>query len=255
MHSARAQVAHIARVTTLGELTASIAHEVNQPLAAIVTNGNACLRWLAHKPPNLREARQTAERIVDNGNRASNIIERIRELAKRSPTQKERLNINKPIQEIISLTATEIQQNRISLRTQLSDDLPLVLGDQVQLQQVLLNLILNAIEAMSSATEGTREMLISSTNNEFGDVLVTVRDSGCGLEINTLDRLFDAFYTTKRNGMGMGLAISRSIVEAHDGQIWATPNPPHGAIVQFTLPAAGKRDPRLEATILTGDVS
>ena len=237
MHAARAQIAHIARVTTLGELTASIAHEVNQPLAAIVTNGNACSRWLAHKPPNLQEARQAVERIVDNGNRASNIIERIRELAKWSPIHKERLSINEPIRDIISLTTTEIQQNRISLRTHLSDALPLVLGDRIQLQQVLLNLILNAIEAMGSATEGPQEMLISTEENELGDVLVTVRDSGGGLVINKLDRVFDAFYTTKPNGMGMGLAISRSIVEAHDGRIWAMPNTPRGAIFQFTLPA------------------
>jgi signal transduction histidine kinase len=249
MHAARAQIAHIARVTTLGELTASIAHEVNQPLAAIVTNGNACLRWLAHKPPNLQEAKQAVERIVDNGNRASNIIERIRDLAKRSPIQKERLNINKLIHEIISLTATEIQQNRISLHAQLSDDLPLVLGDQIQLQQVLLNLILNAIEAMSSAAEGSREILISSAKNELGDVLVAVHDSGGGLETNTLERLFDAFYTTKPNGMGMGLAISRSIVEAHDGKIWATPNTPRGAIIQFTLPTVRQREIRLEAKL------
>jgi C4-dicarboxylate-specific signal transduction histidine kinase len=237
-------------VTTLGELTASIAHEVNQPLAAIVTNGNACLRWLAHKPPNLPEAKQAVERIVENGNRASNIIERIRDLAKRSSMQKERLNINEPIQEIISLTTTEIQQNRISLHTQLSDNLPFVLGDRVQLQQVLLNLILNAIEAMSSATEGSRDMLISTAENGSGNIIVTVRDSGCGLETNTLARLFDAFYTTKRNGMGMGLAISRSIVEAHDGQIWAMPNTSHGAIFQFTLPTVRQRDPRPEAAIV-----
>jgi signal transduction histidine kinase len=247
MHAARAQIAHIARVTTLGELTASIAHEVNQPLAAIVTNGNACLRWLAHKPPNLQEAKQAVERIVDNGDRASNIIQRVRDLAKRSSMQKEHLNVNKPIHEIISLTTTEIEQNRISLRTQLSDDLPLVLGDQIQLQQVLLNLILNAIEAMSSATEGSREILISTAENGSGDVLVTVLDSGNGLETNTLDRLFDAFYTTKRNGMGMGLAISRSIVEAHDGRIWAMPNTPRGAIFQFTLPTVRDKEPRFEA--------
>jgi signal transduction histidine kinase len=247
MHAARAQIAHIARVTTLGELTASIAHEVNQPLAAIVTNGNACLRWLAHKPPNLPEAKQAVERIVENGNRASNIIERIRDLAKRSSMQKERLNINEPIHEIISLTITEIQQNRISLHTELSGNLPLVLGDRVQLQQVLLNLILNAIEAMSSATEGARDLSISTAENGSGDIIVTVRDSGSGLETNTLARLFDAFYTTKRNGMGMGLAISRSIVEAHDGQIWAAPNAPRGAILQFTLPTLRDREPRLEA--------
>jgi signal transduction histidine kinase len=167
-----------------------------------------------------------------------------------SSMQKERLNINKLIHEIISLTTTEIQQNRISLRTQLSHDLPLVLGDRIQLQQVLLNLILNAIEAMSSATEDSRDMLISSAENELGDVIVTVRDSGNGLETNMLDRLFDAFYTTKPNGMGMGLAISRSIVEAHDGRIWAMPNTPHGAIIQFTLPTVRERDPRIEAAIV-----
>jgi signal transduction histidine kinase len=211
---------------------------VNHPLAAIVTNGNAALRWLAHKSPNLLETKQAVERIVNDGNRASNVIGRIRDLATRSSIQKERLNINKPIQEIISLTSTEIQQNRISLHTQLSNKLPYVLADEVQLQQVLLNLILNAIEAMSSIAEGSREILISSAKNESGDVVVTVRDSGVGLETNTIDRLFDAFYTTKPKGMGMGLAISRSIVEAHEGQIWASPNTPRGAIIQFSLPTS-----------------
>jgi C4-dicarboxylate-specific signal transduction histidine kinase len=249
MHSARAQVAHIARVTTLGELTASIAHEVNQPLAAIVTNGDAALRWLAHKSPNLGEARQAVERIVNDGNRASHVIGRIRSLAMRSPIQKEWLNINKPIQEIVSLTATEIQQNRISLHTQLSDNLPRVFGDEIQLQQVLLNLIHNAIEAMSSDADGPREMLIGSAENDAGDVVVTVRDSGVGLETNTLARLFDAFYTTKPNGMGMGLAISRSIIEAHEGQIWATPNAPRGAIMQFSLPTVRANDARFQAVI------
>ncbi len=254
MHAARAQIAHIARVTTLGELTASIAHEVNQPLAAIVTNGNACLRWLAHKPPNLQEAEKAVARIVENGNRASNIIEGVRGLAKRTSMQKEHLNINKLIHEIISLTITEVQQNRISLRTQLADDLPLVLGDQVQLQQVLLNLILNAIEAMYSTAEGSREMLISTVENEPGDVTVAVCDSGSGLEANTLNRLFDAFYTTKHNGLGMGLAISRSIVEAHDGRIWAKPNTSRGAIFQFTLPTVREREPHLEAESIVAKV-
>jgi signal transduction histidine kinase len=250
MLAARSQIAHIARVTTLGELTASIAHEVNQPLAAIVTNGNACSRWLAHTPPNLQEARQAVERIVDNGNRASNIIERIRELSKRSPIHRERLNINEVIREIINLTTTEIQQNRISLRIDLSDDLPLVLGDRIHLEQVLLNLILNAIEAIGSAKESPKEMLISTEKNELGDVLVAVLDSGGGLEANKLDRLFDAFYTTKPNGMGMGLAISRSIVEAHDGQIWAKPNAPRGAVFQFTLPAIREKHVSLETAIV-----
>jgi signal transduction histidine kinase len=200
--------------------------------------------------PNLQEAKQAVERIVDNGDRASNVIERIRDLARRSQVHNERLNINESILEIISLTTTEIQQSRISLRTQLSDDLPLVLGDRIQLQQVLLNLILNAIEAMSSTAEGSREMLISSGKNELGDALVAIRDSGGGLEIKTIDRLFDAFYTTKPNGMGMGLAISRSIVEAHDGEIWAMPNTPHGAIIQFTLPAVRERESSFEAAIV-----
>ncbi|HLL28764.1 MAG TPA: ATP-binding protein [Xanthobacteraceae bacterium] len=243
MQAARTKVAQIARLTTLGEMTASIAHEINQPLAAIVTNGNACLRWLGHKPPNLGEARQAVERIVDNGDRASNFIERIRGLARGSPTRKDRLDINKPIREIISLTRTEVQQHQILLRTQLSDDLPPVLGDQIQLQQVMLNLILNAIEALASTFDGAREIFISSAKNELGNVLVTVRDSGSGLGAGALDRVFDPFYTTKPNGMGMGLAISRSVVEAHDGQIWAVPNTPHGAIVQFTLPAVQEKRP------------
>jgi signal transduction histidine kinase len=248
MHTARAQLAHISRVTTLGELTVTIAHEVNQPLAAIVTNGNACLRWLARKRPNLQEARQAVERIIRNGNRASKVIKRIRDLAKKSPTQKELLHINELVREIIGLTTTEIQQSRVSLRTQLSDDLPLVLADRIQLQQVLLNLILNAIESVSSAAERSREVIVGTAEDELGDVLVTVSDSGGGLEANLLDRVFDAFYTTKPDGMGMGLTISRSIVEAHGGRICVMLNTPHGAIVQFTLPADRKVKPRSKAT-------
>ena len=236
MHRARAQLAHVSRVTTLGELTASIAHEVNQPLAAIVTNGNACMRWLARKPPNLAEATQALERIVKNGERASRVIERIRGLAKKSRPQDERLDINDVVREIVGLTETEIQQSQVRLRTALADGLPAVRGDRVQLQQVLLNLILNAIESVTSMSRRAREIVISTAKDKAGNVRVSVRDSGSGLEANALDRLFDAFYTTKPNGMGMGLAISRSIVEAHGGQIEASPNRPYGAVVQFTLP-------------------
>ncbi len=228
-------------------MTVTIAHEVNQPLAAIVTNGNACLRWLARKRPNLQEARQAVERIIRNGNRASKVIKRIRDLAKKAPTQKEFLHINELVREIIGLTTTEIQQSRVSLRTQLFDKLPLVRADRIQLQQVLLNLILNAIESVSSAAERSREVIVGTAEDELGDVLVTVSDSGGGLEANSLDRVFDAFYTTKPNGMGMGLTISRSIVEAHGGQIRVMSNMPHGAIVQFTLPADRKVKPRSKA--------
>ena len=237
MQTARAQLAQISRVTTLGELTVLIAHEINQPLAAIVTNGNACLRWLQHKPPNLPEARQAVERIVDGGERASQVIIRIRDFARRSHHQKEWLDVNKAIREIVGLTAAEIQQNRITLRTRLSDDLPLVLGDRVELQQVVLNLILNAIESVASNKEGAREVVVATTMDESGAAHVSVRDSGGGLNAEAAGQLFEPFFTTKSGGMGMGLTISRSIVEAHGGRIWAEPVVPRGANIEFTLPA------------------
>jgi C4-dicarboxylate-specific signal transduction histidine kinase len=237
-HEARAQLAHIARVTALGELTASIAHEVNQPIAATVINGNASLRWLATEPPNLEEARDAIQRIVADANRAADVIARVRGLAKRTPPQKGPLNINEIVQEIISLTAKEIQNSRVSLDIQLSDDLPLILGDRVQLQQVVLNLILNAVEAMSGTFAGSRELFLSTTREEPPGVLVAIHDSGPGLDPTKIDHLFEAFYTTKREGLGMGLAISRSIVEAHGGRIWAGLNTPRGAVFRFTVPAA-----------------
>ena len=233
---AKAQLAHIARVTTLGELTASIAHEVNQPLTATVINAKASLHFLAAQPPNLEEARQAIECIAKDATRASDVVARVRGLAKRTPPQKELLNINETVNEVIKLTSSEIQNNHISLRTQFSNGLPLILGDRVQLQQVILNLILNAIEAMNGVTDDSRELLIKTAADNSNAVLVAIHDTGPGLEPGKIDNLFDAFYTTKRDGMGMGLAISRSIIEAHVGRIWAEPNTPRGAVFQFTLP-------------------
>jgi len=233
---AKAQLAHIARVTTMGELTASIAHEVNQPLTAVTTSANAGLRWLTSQPPNIERARQAFDRIVKDANRASEVVVRVRSLAKRTPTQKNWVNINETILEVVALTRRELEENHISLWTQLADDVPLVWADRIQLQQVLLNLIINGIEAISGCDEGPRELLVSSAKDKSNGALVTVRDSGKGLEQANLDHVFDAFHTTKPDGMGIGLAISRSIIEAHSGRIWATSNAPRGAVIQFTLP-------------------
>ena len=241
LQKSQAELAHVTRVTTLGELTASIAHEVNQPLAAVVTNGNACLRWLARQPPNLLEAQQAVERIIKDGHRASEVIGRIRTLVKKAPQRKDRVDINDIIYEVVALAQSELQRNRVSLVTQVSDGLPLVLGDRIQLQQVILNLILNGIEAMSRSKEEPRELVINAGKDDSNGLLVAVRDSGIGLESANLEQLFDAFYTTKPDGMGMGLAISRSIIEAHGGRLWATANSPHGAVFQFTLPAEDNR--------------
>jgi C4-dicarboxylate-specific signal transduction histidine kinase len=235
-YEARSQLAHVGRVTTLGELTASIAHEVNQPLAAAVINGNACLRWLADEPPNLGEARQAVTRLIKDANRASEIIAQVRALTKSSPPQKDWLAINNIILATVSLIDSEILQNNVSLRTELADDVPPVQGDRVQLQQVILNLMLNALEAMNQVPEESRLLTISSARIDAKGALVTVQDKGVGLAAENLDRAFNAFYTTKPEGMGMGLAISRTIIEAHGGRIWATPNSPRGAVFQFILP-------------------
>ena len=235
--SAQAELAHVTRVATLGELTASIAHEVNQPLAAIVNNANACLSWLTAN--NMEEARTSAEMIRADGHRAGEIIGRIRALVKKAPPQKDWLDINETIREVIALARSELQRNGIALETRLSDDVhyvPLVFADRIQLQQVILNLIMNAVEAMSEITDGPRELLIRTDTNESGGIVVAVRDSGPGLKPEDLHRLFTPFYTTKPQGMGMGLAICRSIIEAHGGRLWATANLDRGATFQFTLP-------------------
>ena len=242
LREAQAELTHITRVTTLGEMTASIAHEINQPLAAVVNNASACLRWLAGQVPNLEEARQSAALIIADGHRAGEIISRIRALAKKAPPQKDWVNINETILEVIALARSEVQGNRVSLQTQLSDDVPLIVGDRIQLQQVILNLITNAIEAMSGVDERPRVVQVGSSKDESQGVRVAVRDSGPGLDPKSLDHLFTAFYTTKPQGMGMGLAISRSIIEAHGGRVWAVPNDGPGATFQFTLHVGGKEE-------------
>ena len=236
------ELARVARLTTLGELTAAIAHEVNQPLTGVVSSANACLRWLAGERPDLDAARRSVERIINDGRRAGEVISRIRALAKKSPPQKDWLNINDAIVEVIALIRTEVERNRILLHTDLANGLPPVLGDRVQLQQVILNLVMNAIEAMSGAAVLRRELVIASVTDELGGVNVAVRDSGTGLGGTAIDRLFEAFYTTKSDGMGMGLAISRTIIEAHGGRLWARPNLSRGAAFEFRLPTDGEEE-------------
>ena len=230
------ELAHANRVTTTGQLAASIAHEVSQPISATLTNANAARRWLAAAPPDLEEVRQALDRIIRDGGRASDIIGRIRSLVRKSPPLHDQLNINETILEVTSLTRGELRRNGTSLRIQLADGLPLVSGDRVQLQQVMLNLILNAVEAMSGSSTTVRDLLIRTELDGPGSVLVAVQDSGPGLKPESMDRLFHAFDTTKADGMGMGLSICRSIVEAHGGRVWAVPNLPQGAVFQFTLP-------------------
>ncbi len=232
----RQALAHANRVTTMGQLAASIAHEVNQPIAAVVTNAQAALHWLNMQPTDPEEARQALDRIVKAGRRAGDVVSRIRALVRRAPARNHQLDINDTIREVIALTRSELGRTGTLLQTRLADGLPLVQGDRVQLQQVMLNLILNAVEAMSRSNEGARELLISTEENGADGVRIAVRDRGPGLQPESLDRLFDAFYTTKPDGMGMGLSICRSIVEAHAGRLWATPNLPQGAVFQFTLP-------------------
>lgn len=233
----RQALAHANRVTTMGQLTASIAHEINQPIAAVVSNAQAALRWLDMQPPNPQEVRESLGRIVKDGRRASDVISRIRALVRKAPAQKELLDINDVVREAIGLTYSQLRSKGASLRTQLAPRLPVIAGDRVQLQQVIINLVVNAIEAMSDVGDGLRDLAIVSDRGHPTHVLVEVRDTGHGLDAGGLDRLFQSFYTTKPDGMGMGLAISRSIVEAHGGRISAAPNQPRGAVFRFTLPA------------------
>ncbi|SDK16718.1 PAS domain S-box-containing protein [Bradyrhizobium sp. Rc2d] len=231
------ELAHVNRVTTMGELSASIAHEVMQPIAATVNNAKAALNWLNAQPPNLEEAREALGEIVKEGNRTTDVIGRIRALIKKAPPRKDALEINGAILECIALTRGEIVKNGVSVQTQLAEGLPLIQGDRVQLQQVILNLIINAVEALSSVREGARELVITTGKGKPDGVLVVVRDSGPGLSSAGLDRIFEAFYTTKPGGLGMGLSICRTIIEAHGGRLWATAAQPQGATFQFTLPA------------------
>ena len=232
----QAELARVARATTVGELTASIAHEVNQPLAGVVTNAGACLRWLAGAPPNLDEARDALRRIVRDGNRASDVIARIRALLKKGESSRTPLDINQVIQETVKLARGEMLQRRVSFQTELAAGLPLIPADRVQLQQVLLNLITNALDAMSAVRDRPRLLHIRTDMPEAGAARVAVQDAGIGIDPQQAERLFQAFFTTKPNGLGMGLSISRSIVEAHGGRLWAAPNNGPGATFQFTLP-------------------
>ena len=233
---AQMELAHVTRVTTLGELTASIAHEVNQPLAAVVANAEACLRWLDRGTPDLDAARRSVEWIIDDGNRASEVIRRVRALANKTSIEKVPLDINDVVREVIALVQRELISHQVSLRMELAPALPMILGDRVQLQQVIINLVMNGIEAMQSVTDRPRELVIRSRQDETQQVLVSVTDCGVGISAENADRLFNAFFTTKSSGMGMGLSICRSIMEAHGGRLWATANVPHGATFQFTLP-------------------
>jgi C4-dicarboxylate-specific signal transduction histidine kinase len=235
LRQVQAELAHVTRVTTLGELAASIAHEVNQPIAAVVTNAEAALRFLGRHPPDLEEVREGLHSIIKDANRAGDVIGRIRELMKKAPPRKDRMDINEAIHEVIELTRGQAVKSGASVRTALGEGLPLIEGDRVQLQQVALNVIINAVQAMSDA-EGPRELTITTAQAEPNGVLVAVKDTGPGLAPASLEQLFAPFYTTKPGGLGMGLSISRSIVEAHGGRLWVTANPPRGVVFQFTLP-------------------
>jgi len=237
LQQAQAELAHVTRVTTLGELTASIAHEINQPLAAIVADANASLNWLAASHPDLGSVRDALDAIVKDGHRAAEVIQRIRQLATKTGPPKGRVDVNDVIRDIVPLIGSEVRSQAVSLRIDLAATLPPVLADRVQLQQVIINFVINGIEAMASVDDRSRELVIRSQPHEGDHVLVAVQDSGVGLDPDKADQLFDAFFTTKPEGMGMGLSISRSIIEAHGGRLWATPNPDHGATFHFALPA------------------
>src|SRR5713226_8695501 len=241
LRQAQEDLAHVNRVITMGELTASLAHEVNQPIAAAVTNASTCMHWLAGDTPNLEEARAAMSRIVKDGMRAAEIISRIRLLFKKGTPQRELVEINEVIREMIVLLRSEATRYSISVRTELAEDLPQVMGDYVQLQQVMMNLMVNGIEAMK-ALDGTRELAIKSQRTQDEQLMVSVSDSGVGLPPQQADRIFDAFFTTKPHGSGMGLRISRSIIESHGGRLWAADNSPRGASFYFTLPTEAKAD-------------
>ena len=235
LDKAQADLAHVTRVTTLGELTASIAHEVNQPLAAVIASGEACVRWLDREVPDLDEARGAVESIINDGERAGEVIQRVRALAKKTDTERRPLDINDLVTEVIALLQRELLSNGVSLRIELVRALPMVLADRVQLQQVIINLVMNGIEAMQPVTDRPRELVIRS-HQDAVQVLVTVKDSGVGISAHNADRLFSAFFTTKSGGMGMGLSICRSIIEAHGGRLSGSGNVGPGATFQFALP-------------------
>jgi signal transduction histidine kinase len=234
---AQAELAHVNRVATAGQLTASVAHEISQPITAAVINAEAALRWLNAQPPALDEAREVVTQIAEDGKRAGDILSRIRALFKKAPPRNERFDLNEAILNVIALVRSEVLRHGVLLQTQLAQGLPPIVGERIQLQQVILNLILNAVEAMAGLEEGARELQIRTEKDVAGGVLVAVLDSGPGLDPTSVEHVFDPFYTTKADGMGMGLSICRSIIVAHGGRMWAIAHQPRGALFQFTIPA------------------
>jgi C4-dicarboxylate-specific signal transduction histidine kinase len=233
---ARSELARVARVTSLGALTASITHEVSQPVFGIITNASTCLRMLTADPPNIDGAVETVRRTIRDGNRASEVITRLRAMfSKKDPTN-ESVDLNEATREVIALSSNELKRSRVILRPEFSDDLPQVTGDRIQLQQVILNLLLNASDAMSGVHDRPRQLLVKTERDEADCVRMTVQDSGVGVEPQSVDKLFEAFYTTKNGGMGIGLSVSRSIIENHRGRLWAEPNDGPGATFSFSIP-------------------
>jgi C4-dicarboxylate-specific signal transduction histidine kinase len=239
-YEAQAELARVTRISALGALAASISHEVNQPLAAVVTNADACMMWLSSEPPNLEEARLAVDCIAQQGTRASDVVRRIRAMFTKAAPDRSRVQVNELIGEVGALMQTEASRNQVEIQTELVSDLPAVMGDRVQLQQVIVNLIQNGIEAMSVVADRPRRLVIRSERPGPDQVLVAVQDSGIGIDRKNEKRIFDAFFTTKAQGTGMGLAISHSIVEAHGGRLWASANSAYGATIQFTLPAGSE---------------
>ena len=240
LNRARSELTHVARVTTLNALTASIAHEINQPLASLITNASICLRRLNADPPNVDGARETAMRTIRDGNRAGDVITRLRALYSKKEFTPEPLDLNEATREVIALSLSDLQRNSVILRSEFADDLPLVTGDRIQLQQVILNLVRNASEAMGSVEDRPRELLISTEQEGADRVRLSVKDSGIGFTREAADKLFQAFYTTKNDGMGIGLHVSQSIIEAHHGHLWATANDGPGATFSFAIPCEQK---------------
>jgi C4-dicarboxylate-specific signal transduction histidine kinase len=240
LREAQTELTRTARLTMMGELTASIAHEINQPIAAIIMNGSAGLRWLNGDKPDVEEARSALTRLVRDGKRAGNVIRGLRALVQKSVPEMAKFDINDAIQEILALTRSELQRQQVSAHADLFPHHTLVMGDRVQLQQVLLNLIKNAAEAMSAITDRAKMLEIRGQITESGEALITIEDTGAGLDPMTADRIFERFFTTKPTGMGMGLSICRSIIEAHGGRLWASARSPHGTAFQFTVPTAAR---------------
>jgi len=231
-----AELTRLSRVLSMGELTASIAHEIKQPLTAVVMNGHASIEWLSASPPNLDKVRQSTEKIIQDGTRAGAILSRIRALFKKETSTKDWLDINDVIQELVALVRAEAQKQHVSLRLELATDLPKLMGDRIQLQQVVLNLMMNGIDAIAAADNTTRDLLVSSWKQGEEEIGVRVEDTGVGLNPENVEKIFDPFFTTKPHGIGMGLSISRTIVESHEGKLWATPRPAGGTIFQFNIP-------------------